>query len=137
MVKPGRYQISLGQIQVVIAIAGVALVLGSLPDSDDSKASAGVTMVIQLAGAGVVLRYIRLSGWMWLIAVSLIAGGVVHGVDVFSNEIYELVPLWLYYNVWLFLGRVSPFLLVMGLLLAFRDVRRKLASRGPGLPRES
>jgi hypothetical protein len=67
---------------------------------------------ISLAGMGVLLYNVRLSGWLW-IAIAGYAGPFLLGM------LGHVVSL----------GIASTLLFVLGLAMTFRDVRRKLESR--------
>ncbi len=133
MSVPSRFRFTLGHLMVVIALSAVFFAATTLSLTGQYGYLVAFHYLTSLVGVLVLLYNVRLSGWMWL-AFTGMAGPMLTGIalNVASATWPSFVGSNIYLTVHLALNSVLSILFVLGLAMAFRDVRRRLTSREDG-----
>jgi hypothetical protein len=130
MSAPSGFRFTLGQLMGVVAVSAVFLAVTTLSISGHHTSLFVISFSISLAGIAVFLQNVRLSRWIW-VALAGYAGPLL--LTMILNLASAMWPSSLHGDLIVTL-HLAPrtlfsFLFVAGMAMAFRDVRRRLASR--------
>lgn len=121
---------TLRQLMIVIAVSAVYFAAMTFGIAGEYMYLVVFSYAVTLAGAGVLLYNVRLSGWMW-VALAGYVGPVLIGI--LMNVARATTPFSLdgrvLVTVHLALNGVFSLVFIVGLASTFRDITRRLTSR--------
>jgi hypothetical protein len=130
MSAPSRLRFTLGQLMVVIAGSAVFFAAATFSLTGQYMYLVAFSYLTSLAGVVVLLYNVRFSGWMWF-ALAGWAGPMLSSTLLnFASAMSPSVAAGhIFLTVHLALNSLFSILVVLGLAITFRDLRRRLASR--------
>lgn len=126
MASSHKIRYSLGQLMCAIAL--MAILLAAMPKNIGGAQSILllIARMIALAGVGVLVYNVRLSRWIWVAAVGYAGPMLILVFDLPKLSEWRSARV---LTVLYALNDMFSLLFVVGLALAFRDVRRELNGR--------
>lgn len=129
---PSRPRSMTGRLMAVVAVSGVFLAALAYSLTGEHLIILTSSYLLSYAGVLVLLYNFRLSGWLWVAAVGY-AGPPLFGLALsIASTMWPSLPGVTIVAVHFFLNGTFSLLFVVGLAMAFRDIRRRLADREGG-----